>query len=148
MDKPQKSVLIVDDENINIMALTDILSPHYILYAEKSGKRALKAARKYLPDVILLDILMPDMDGYAVISELKICEKVRDIPVIFITGLNSVCDEEKGLAFGAAEYITKPFSPSIVKLRVSNQILLRDIQKQQRDGFADSGRAYGDSGEV
>jgi len=123
MDESRKnSVLIVDDENSNIMALTHILSSLYTVYAAKNGQKALEAAERYLPDVILLDILMPEMDGYAVISVLKNSEKMRDIPVVFITGLGNANDEEKGLSLGAADYISKPFSPAIVKLRVKNQI--------------------------
>ena len=121
-DDIKNSVLIVDDENSNIMALTNILSPKYIVYAAKNGPNAIAAAEKYLPDVILLDILMPEMDGYAVITALKSSEKTQNIPVIFLTGLSNASDEEKGLALGAADYISKPFSPTIIKLRVQNQI--------------------------
>jgi len=120
----KNSVLVVDDENSGIMALTDILSPEYAVYAAKSGQNAIAAAEKHLPDVILLDIMMPEMDGFAVIAELKKSEKTRNIPVIFITGLSDIGDEEKGLALGASDYITKPFSPAIVKLRVRNQIVI------------------------
>ena len=123
MDEERKnSILVVDDENSNIMALTDILSREYIVYAAKNGQGAIKAAEKYLPDVILLDILMPEMDGYAVIGELKNSERTQNIPVIFVTGLSNADDEEKGLTLGASDYITKPFSSAIVKLRVRNQI--------------------------
>ena len=123
MEKTKKnSVLIVDDENSNIMALSHILSPSYTVYAVKNGQKAVEAARKYLPDVILLDIVMPDMDGYAVIGALKASDETRNIPVIFITGLNNPGDEEKGLSLGAADYISKPFVPAVVKLRVQNQI--------------------------
>ena len=121
-ENKKNSVLIVDDENSNIMALTHILSADYIVYAAKNGQKAIEAAEKYLPDVILLDIIMPEMDGYDVITVLKENEKTLDIPVIFITGLSNVNDEEKGLVLGAADYISKPFSPAIVKLRVRNQI--------------------------
>jgi len=117
-----KSVLIVDDENSNIMALTHILSSDYVVYASKNGQSAINVAEKYLPDVILLDILMPDMSGYEVITTLKSSKKTQHIPVIFITGLRTSGDEEKGLALGAADYIIKPFFPSIVKHRVWNQI--------------------------
>jgi diguanylate cyclase (GGDEF)-like protein len=121
-DAKKNSVLIVDDENVNIMALTHILSPDYIIFAAKNGQKAIEAAGKHLPDVILLDIIMPDMDGYAVINALKNTEKTRDIPVFFITGLSNAEDEEKGLALGAADYISKPFSPAIVRLRVKSQL--------------------------
>jgi diguanylate cyclase (GGDEF)-like protein len=123
MDATTKnSVLIVDDENSSIMALTHILSPVYTVYAAKNGQAGIKAAEKYLPDVILLDIIMSEMDGFDTITALKNSEKTADIPVIFVTGLRSAEDEEKGLALGAADYISKPFRQAIVKLRVHNQI--------------------------
>ena len=116
------SVLIVDDEKANIIALSCILSPEYNVYAAKNGHDAIETAKEFLPDVILLDILMPEMDGYEVLSILKSTEETRTIPVIFVTGLDGAGDEEKGLAMGASDYMTKPFSPAIVKLRVQNQI--------------------------
>jgi len=122
MTKTKHSVLVVDDESSNILALTHILGPEYTVYAAKNGRNAIEAAETHLPDVILLDILMPEMDGYAVLSALKNSEKTQNIPVIFVTGLSGADDEQKGLALGASDYITKPFSPAIVKLRVRNQI--------------------------
>ncbi|MCL2031436.1 MAG: response regulator, partial [Oscillospiraceae bacterium] len=107
-DAKRHSVLIVDDENSNIMALTHILSPEYTIYAAKSGASALAAVEKYSPDVILLDIVMPEMDGYDVIAALKASEKSSGIPVVFVTGLSNADDEEKGLILGAADYIAKP----------------------------------------
>jgi len=121
-ESKKNSVLIVDDDNTNIMMLTHILSPDYTVYVVKNGEAGIKAADKHLPDVILLDIMMPEMDGYAVLEALKNSGKTRNIPVIFITALSHEDNEEKGLALGAADYITKPFSPVIVKLRVRNQI--------------------------
>jgi len=118
----KRSLLIVDDEKSNIMALTHILSPDYIIYAAKNGQDAIETAEEHAPDVILLDILMPGMDGYEVLAALKGSDKTRAIPVIIITGLDNAEDEEKGLALGAADYISKPFSPAIVKLRIQNQI--------------------------
>ena len=120
--KKKNSVLIVDDEELNIMALTQILSPNYTVYTAKNGQDAITAAKKYSPDVILLDILMPEMNGYTVIYALKSHEKTQAIPVIFVSGLRNAGDEEKGLALGAADYISKPFSAAIVKLRVYNQV--------------------------
>ena len=118
----KNSVLIVDDEVAGIMALTHILRPEYIVYAAKNGQDAIETATEHMPDVILLDILMPGMDGYKVIAELKNFDKTRAIPVIFVTGLSNAEDEAKGLYLGAADYISKPFSAPIVKLRVQNQI--------------------------
>ncbi|MCL2294453.1 MAG: diguanylate cyclase [Spirochaetes bacterium] len=118
----KKRVLVVDDEYSNIIALMEILELEYDVYAEKNGRDAIEVAEKVMPDVILLDILMPEMNGYETLSRLKNSEKTRGIPVIFITGLCSVDDERKGLIMGAADYITKPFSPAIVELRIKNQI--------------------------
>jgi diguanylate cyclase (GGDEF)-like protein len=123
MNKTKKnSVLIVDDETSNIMVLTHILSREYTIYAAKNGQDALETATEHSPDVILLDILMPGMSGYEVIAALKGSDKTRNIPVIFVTGLDNTQDEEKGLVLGAADYISKPFNDAIVKLRVLNQI--------------------------
>ena len=118
----KSSVLVVDDEEANILALSHILAPEHTVYAIKDGSDAIEIAKENQPDVILLDIIMPEMDGYAVIGALKNTEATRDIPVVFITGLSNADDEEKGLVLGAADYISKPFSPAIVKLRVRNQL--------------------------
>ena len=116
------SVLVVDDENSSIIALSHILSPEYTVHAAKNGKDALIAAQEYVPDIILLDIVMPEMDGYEVIAALKTSEKTRNIPVIFIAGPSDAGDEMKVLSMGAADYITKPFRSEIVNLRVRSQI--------------------------
>jgi len=134
----RNSILIVDDEPSNIMALSHILSPQYAIYAEKEGRAALETAAEILPDVILLDIVMPEMDGYEVFTRLKASEKTKDIPVIFVTGLREAADEEKGLSMGASDYIIKPFFPAIVKLRVMNQIKItehirQNIEKERSD---------------
>ena len=123
MDKQIKnSVLIVDDDNVNITVLTSILSPDYDVYAAESGMDGIMLADKHVPDIILLDIIMPEMNGHDVLAALKSSEKTQDIPIIFVTTLDCPVEEEKGLALGAIDYITKPFVPNIVKLRVQNQI--------------------------
>ena len=122
MEEKKNTLLIVDDENANLKVLTHILGSDYTIYTATSGAGAFEKAREFMPDLILLDILMPDMDGYATLSKIKNSETIKKIPVIFITGLNSEEDEEKGLSLDAADYITKPFSATIVKLRVRNQI--------------------------
>jgi diguanylate cyclase (GGDEF)-like protein len=122
MDKIKNSILVVDDEAMNITALTHILKQDYTVYVEKDGLGCLEAARELTPDLILLDILMPAMNGFEVITSLKKDDLTRDIPVIFVTGLNNAQDEEMGFVLGAADYINKPFSAAVVKLRVKNQI--------------------------
>jgi len=125
MDERHKSkVLIIDDETANIIALTNILSQDYDILASKNGRDAIALAEEHMPEVVLLDVLMPDMDGYEVITELKKSEKTQQIPVIFITGLDNIEAEKKGLALGAADYIPKPFHADIVKLRVKIQTKL------------------------
>jgi len=126
----KRSILIIDDSESNIMALTKILSSEYNINIAKNGLEGIEIAKKESPDIIILDIIMPKMDGFETITALKKSVQTRKIPVIFITGLSKPKDEEKGLALGAAEYISKPFSPEIVKLRVRNQIsILTYIQK-------------------
>jgi two-component system sensor histidine kinase/response regulator len=122
MENKKNSVLIVDDEADNITILSLILGPEYTIYTANNGKQAIDIAEEHIPDVILLDILMPEMDGYEVITTLKKSEITKDIPVIFITGLSDDDDEKKGWLLGASDYITKPFSKTIVKLRVQHQI--------------------------
>ena len=138
IESKTNSVLIVDDVNANIIALTDILKSEYTIYAAKSGQRAIQLAEEFLPDVILLDILMPEMDGYEVIKALKNSDKTLNIPVIFITGLDKDSNEEKALELGAADYISKPFSSSVVKLRVRYQVeminqMRKNIEKERAE---------------
>ena len=138
MDGSEKnSVLIVDDERSNLEVLISILSPEYTVFMTKSGSAAVDMANKYLPDIILLDIIMPDMNGFDVLAALKASSKTRNIPVIFITGLDSVEDEEKGLDLDAVDFIHKPFSSKVVKSRVRNQIQIvnqiRKLVKLQQD---------------
>ena len=121
-EKQNNSVLIVDDEIMNIRALQHILSSDYNILAERKGFNAVETAGKFMPDIILLDIIMPDIDGYEVISKLKASGKTRNIPVIFISGLRNSEAEEKGLALGAADYITKPFTVKDVKNKVEKHM--------------------------
>ena len=103
MDGQKKNtLLVVDDEKANLKVLAHILISEYIIYTATNGADAIEKANEYMPDLILLDIHMPDMDGYEVLAALKSSDKTRNIPVIFITGLSSVEDEEKGLDLDAA----------------------------------------------
>jgi len=122
----ENSVLIIDDHETTITALQKILSSDFTVFAALNGSEGIKLAERYLPDIILLDILMLEMDGYAVLKELKQNEITKSIPVIFLTALTSDADEERGLAMGAVDYIVKPFSPAIVKLRLTNQMKMLD----------------------
>ncbi|MCL2689038.1 MAG: response regulator [Chitinispirillia bacterium] len=128
-NQKRKCVLIVDDEKSNIIVLTNILSGEYKVLAVKDSREAVKAAEENMPDVILLDIIMPEMDGYDVISALKNSKKAKNIPVIFITGLSNSEAEERGLSLGAVDFITKPFTSTVVKLRVENQMKIADKER-------------------
>jgi diguanylate cyclase (GGDEF)-like protein len=118
----KNTLLIVDDDNSSLMMLSHILEKEYTIRVAPDGASAIRIAEKYVPDLILLDIIMPEMDGYQVFKELYNSEKTTHIPVIFITGLNNNNDEKKGLEMGAVDYISKPFDDTIVKLRVHHQI--------------------------
>ena len=121
-NQKMNSILIVDDEVLNLKMLRSVLHDDYTVYTAKDGLSAIEIATENKPDLILLDIIMPEMDGYEVLAILKSNVITRHIPVIFITGLDSKAEEEKGLSMYAADYISKPFSPGIVNLRVRNQI--------------------------
>jgi len=118
----KESILIIDDDKLNIIALTRILGADYQVYFEGDGESGIHSAKTFKPDLILLDLVMPKMSGYDVIKILKADEETRNIPVIFLTGRRDVQDEEAGFVLGAIDYITKPFSASVVKLRVGNQL--------------------------
>jgi diguanylate cyclase (GGDEF)-like protein len=120
------SILIVDDERHNIQVLTEFLRDEYRIMAAKAGEQALKAALgPNQPDLILLDIVMPGMDGYEVCRQLKAESHTMHIPVIFVTALDASDDEAKGFEVGAVDYITKPFKPILVKARVRTHIQLK-----------------------
>ncbi|MCW8332520.1 response regulator [Vibrio paucivorans] len=132
-------VLVVDDIPDNIHTLSGILSDDFTIKAATSGARALKIANSTpKPHLILLDIMMPEMDGYEVCEQLKSSPFTADIPIIFVTAKAEVVDEQKGFEMGAVDYITKPISPPIVKARVRTHIALYDqnldlsIKVQQR----------------
>ena len=123
------TLLIVDDDKHNRLLLTELFEGEYKIIQAKNGLQALELARAHAPELILLDVLMPEMDGMAVLRELKRDDATRLIPVIFITALDSATDEENGLNLGAVDYISKPFHPPIVRVRVRNQLQLVHQQR-------------------
>jgi len=131
MDSAEKNrLLLVDDDKSNLFELVHILQPEYKLYTAKNGASAIEQAKKHLPDLILLDIGMPGMSGFDVLAELKKSDDTEKIPVIFITGLNTIGDERKGFFLGASDYICKPFDDLIVKHRVCNQIRIVNLSRE------------------
>lgn len=125
MDKSR--ILIVDDEPVNIKYLLGILreEPSYEIFVATNGKKALEIAGSKKLDLILLDIIMPDVDGYEVCRQLKKQPHTQSIPVIFITALGSEIDEGKGFEMGAVDYIAKPLHPIVVKARVKTHLQLK-----------------------
>ena len=121
-------ILIVDDTPTNIQVLAENLIHDYRVKVANSGEAAFEIiARQGLPDLILLDVMMPSMDGYEVCRRLKNSHKTADIPVMFITAMSSNTDEEFGLNLGAMDYITKPFYLPVVKARIRNHIRLKQM---------------------
>ena len=123
-------VLIVDDHKSNIDLLYEILKREYEITVAMNGREAIQSAVADPPDLILLDVMMPGMDGYEVCRQLKENFVTTHIPIIFVTALNEVEDESKGFQYGAVDYITKPINPMIVKARVKTHLALYDQNRQ------------------
>ncbi len=129
LKKIRQTILIVDDAPDNIQIINAILEDDYDILFATSGEKAIEIAMSENPDLILLDVMMPNMDGYEVCQELKSYKQFHHIPIIFLTAMSDIEDETKGLELGAIDYITKPFSPAIVEVRIKNHLEL----KRQRD---------------
>jgi class 3 adenylate cyclase/CheY-like chemotaxis protein len=128
------SILIVDDNLNNLTLLKRILSRSgYKVQLATSGQLAIDSVELTQPDLILLDIMMPDMDGYEVCTRLKANDRTRGIPIIFLSALVEVADKVKAFNVGGVDYITKPFEPVEVVARVENQLRLRELELQLRD---------------
>lgn len=131
MSDKLQTILVVDDNPDNIDVLTGILRPYYKVKASVNGALAIKiATSKQKPDLILLDIMMPEMDGYQVCETLKANPLTRDIPIIFVTAKTEVADEQKGFELGAVDYITKPVSMPLVLARIKTHLALYDQQRE------------------
>ncbi len=125
MDMTQCLVMVVDDTEENIDILVEALGTTYDISVAIDGETALEDISSEIPDIILLDIMMPGIDGYEVCRRLKAMEKTKNIPIIFLTAMAEADDEELGLKLGAVDYITKPFNPALVNARVKNQLELK-----------------------
>ena len=133
-DKPR--VMIVDDAAENLRILMELLKNDYTLIPLKNGNIALeKLAQDPLPDLILLDIVMPGIDGYKVCSRLKSNPRTKEIPVIFITAVSEAMDDAKAFELGAVDYVTKPFNPLTLKARVNTHIKLNNTLQDLQDAL-------------
>jgi len=140
----KRTLLLVDDEPSNLHVLKQILQDEYHLVFTKDGKKALELCREKKPDLILLDVMMPDLSGYEVCTELKNDHSTSNIPVIFVSALTDIIDEAHGFEVGAVDYITKPVSPAIVKARVATHLSLvraDELKKSQLEIIHRLGRA-------
>ena len=127
-------ILVIDDAPQNLSLMDELLSDQYVVKVAPGGQRGLKIARNTpAPDLILLDVMMPDMDGYAVCRELKADPSTCDIPVIFLTAKTQLADEQQGFSVGAVDYIAKPISPPILLARVRTHLMLRQAANFLRD---------------
>jgi putative two-component system response regulator len=134
LSNEKQTVLVVDDTPENLTVLGELLQPKYRVRVANSGKRALQVAvSEPRPDLILLDVMMPDLDGYAVIKALRADAATQDIPVIFVTAMDADDDEERGLALGAVDYITKPIRPAVVLARVNAHLELKHARDRLQD---------------
>lgn len=129
MKRIRDTVLVVDDNSENRSLLNGLLSSDYRVLIATNGKQALVACKSQLPDIVLLDIMMPEMDGYEVCLQLKADEKTAHIPVIFLTAKSQIEDEQKGFDVGAVDYILKPISPPILMSRVRNHLTLKQAME-------------------
>lgn len=124
---PAATILVVDDEPTNISILAQLLSPEYQVLVANNGARALElVASDHQPDLVLLDVMMPEMSGFEVCERMKSSPLTADIPVIFVTAMSDAHSEEHGFALGAVDYISKPVVPSIVMARVRAHLALHD----------------------
>ena len=125
LSEERPRILIVDDERINITLLNALLKSDYKIMVATNGEQAIKAALASKPELILLDILMPGIDGYAVCRRLKEMPETQSIPIIFITAMGDVENETMGFSLGAVDYIAKPFNSAVVKARVGVHVKLK-----------------------
>ncbi|HPL67467.1 MAG TPA: response regulator [Smithellaceae bacterium] len=139
-NEQQQTILVVDDTPDNLTMITSLLRNLYRVKIAVSGKKALQIAfSDEPPDLILLDIMMPEMDGYEVCRQLKNDSETRDIPVIFLTAKTEVEDEVKGFELGAADYITKPVSPPILLARVRTHLRLKTMTDYLKSKMDEAG---------
>lgn len=123
------NILVVDDEATNLQLLRQILKDDYGLFFAKSGEEALRLAREQQPDLILLDVMMPGMDGHEVCRRLKADARCSHVPVIFVTAMGDEGDEALGFQLGAVDYITKPIRPAVTRMRIKSHLALADQQR-------------------
>ena len=130
MGDSRKKIIIVDDNASYLSVVRTLLKQYYDTYPVPSGAKFFKIMEKFIPDLVLLDISMPDMDGYEVIKIMKENPRFKDIPVVFITAKDDEDSAAKGLALGAVDYVTKPFYGPLLLRRISNLLLIEQTKRE------------------
>jgi putative two-component system response regulator len=130
----KKTVIVVDDNISNLAQAEEALEQEYVVVTLQSAESMFAVLEKVKPDMILLDIVMPDMNGMVALHQLKNDEKYADIPVIFLTGLTDVDTETLGIKMGVSDFIAKPFSDAVLLNRVRNYLLLSEYNRRSKDG--------------
>lgn len=139
MDDNRSTILLVDDDLMNLEILSSVLGKQYNLIVARGGKQALDVIESgKIPNLVLLDIMMPDLDGYSVCTLFKSEEATKDIPIIFISAMGQSGDEAEGFNLGAVDYIKKPFVPSIVLARVETHLKLANSLKEIKELYSKS----------
>ena len=130
IDMERKKILMIDDARLNLATAREVLKDDYALYEATSAKQGFEIMEEILPDLILLDIIMPEMDGYEMITQLKSSRRLKSIPVIFLTAVADPVSEVKGFNLGAVDFITKPFVAPVMKRRIATQLELYSYQNE------------------
>jgi len=139
MNEEKLKILIVEDSKLNQEILRRILEKNYTIILAENGAEALETVKTEHPDLILLDLILPGIDGFDVLTELKKCDSTHSIPIIIISGRSNPDDEVKGLKLGAVDYITKPFNEIVVQARIDTQVrILKQIRIIEEFGFIDT----------
>jgi DNA-binding response OmpR family regulator len=133
--KRKFTILAVDDTPENLDVVKGILAKDYVVKVAINGPMALKIAEKQTPDLVLLDVMMPGMDGHEVCRRLKENPHTRDVPVIFLTAMDQTSDEADGFRLGAADYITKPVNPPILEARVRTHLALKESMDELQNAY-------------
>jgi len=126
----RKKVVIVDDNASDLAIVRNLLKTYYEVYPAPSGKKLLALMEKFIPDIVLLDIEMPEMSGFDALNAMKENPRLKDIPVVFITAKDDEESAIKGLELGAVDYVTKPFSGPLLLRRISNLLLIEQLKRE------------------
>ena len=136
MKKARKKIIIVDDNASYLSVVRILLKPFYEVYPAPSASKLFKIIEKFIPDLILLDVSMPEMSGFQAIALLKENPRYKDIPIVFLTSKDDEASAVKGMDLGAADYVTKPFSGPLLLKRISNILLIEQQKRELQESYS------------